>query len=316
MAPIFVSYVITCPNYPDKPAKETVMLERLQKIISAAGITSRRASEDLILAGRVTVNGTVVTELGSKADPSVDTVCVDGKPLTIASKKLYILLYKPVGYLTTLDDPEGRPLVTDLLKEVGERVYPVGRLDYNTEGLLLLTSDGEWANQLMHPRHEVEKEYHVRVRGKVHKSQLDQMAGGVEIDGKKTAPARVSMIKEGEQNDWFSITIHEGRNRQVRRMCEAVSLSVVRLRRVRYGMLTMGSLKPGEFRYLTEAEVAGLRDPHQKHAAAAPRTPATTRSSASARTAQRPAAAQKPSHLAANGKHSTPTKRNRPPRKP
>ena len=115
---------------------------------------------------------------------------MDGKPLTIASKKLYILLYKPVGYLTTLDDPEGRPLVTDLLKEVGERVYPVGRLDYNTEGLLLLTSDGEWANQLMHPRHEVEKEYHVRVRGKVHKSQLDQMAGGVEIDGKKDRPGQ------------------------------------------------------------------------------------------------------------------------------
>jgi 23S rRNA pseudouridine2605 synthase len=270
------------------------MLERLQKIISAAGITSRRASEELILAGRVTVNGIVVSELGSKADPAVDTVAVDGKPLTIASRKLYILLYKPVGYLTTLDDPEGRPLVTDLLKEVGERVYPVGRLDYNTEGLLLLTSDGEWANRLMHPRHEVEKEYHVRVRGKVHKSQLDQLAGGVEIEGKKTAPARVCMIKEGEQNDWFSITIHEGRNRQVRRMCEAVSLSVVRLRRVRYGSLSMGTLKPGEFRYLTEAEVSGLCDPHQKQAAAAPKAPGASRSAASTRTPQRTAASKAP----------------------
>jgi 23S rRNA pseudouridine2605 synthase len=292
------------------------MLERLQKIISAAGITSRRASEELILAGRVTVNGSVVSELGSKADPATDTVAVDGKPLTIASKKLYILLYKPVGYLTTLDDPEGRPLVVDLLKEVGERVYPVGRLDYNTEGLLLLTSDGEWANRLMHPRHEVEKEYHVRVRGKVHKSQLDQLAGGVEIEGRKTAPARVCMIKEGDQNDWFSITIHEGRNRQVRRMCEAVSLSVVRLRRVRYGMLSMGALKPGEYRFLTEAEVNELRNPNQKQVTAASKTPAATRSAASARTPQRSTVATTPSSRASTGKRSSSSKKNGSPRKP
>jgi 23S rRNA pseudouridine2605 synthase len=299
-APIFV-------NLP----KELPMLERLQKIISAAGITSRRASEELILAGRVTVNGAVVTELGSKADPAADIITVDGKQLTIASKKIYILLYKPVGYLTTLDDPENRPLVTDLLKEVGERVYPVGRLDYNTEGLLLLTSDGEWANQLMHPRHEVEKEYHVRVRGKVHKSQLDQLAGGVEIEGRKTAPARVCMIKEGEQNDWFSLTIHEGRNRQVRRMCEAVSLSVVRLRRVRYGMLSMGALKPGEFRYLTEAEVSGLRDPHQKQVTD------SARPTASKRAPQRPTAAStKPSQHTSAGKRPTTPQKYGSPRKP
>lgn len=292
------------------------MLERLQKIISAAGITSRRASEELILAGRVTVNGTIVNELGSKADPAIDTVAVDGKPLTIASKKLYILLYKPVGYLTTLDDPEGRPLVTDLLKEIGERVYPVGRLDYNTEGLLLLTSDGEWANQLMHPRNEVEKEYHVRVRGKVHKSQLDQLAGGVDIEGRKTAQARVSMIKEGEQNDWFSITIHEGRNRQVRRMCEAVSLSVVRLRRVRYGLLTMGTLKPGEFRFLTEAEVAGLRDPRLKPAVAASRVTAAAKPAASPRKPMRPAAAASSSSRAPSGKRTLSSTKNGPPRRP
>jgi len=292
------------------------MQERLQKIISAAGVTSRRASEELILAGRVTVNGTVVTELGSKADPSVDTVAVDGNPLTIASKKLYILLYKPVGFLTTLDDPEGRPLVTDLLKEVGERVYPVGRLDYNTEGLLLLTTDGEWANQLMHPRHEVEKEYHVRDRGKVHKSQLDQLAGGVDIDGRKTAPARASMIKEGEQNDWFSLTIHEGRNRQVRRMCEAVSLAVVRLRRVRYGMLSLGALKPGEFRYLTEAEVRGLRDPGLKQSSSPSRTPAAPGPTSSVRAPQRPAAATRPSQHTSAGKRPTGPKKNGSTRKP
>jgi 23S rRNA pseudouridine2605 synthase len=292
------------------------MLERLQKIISAAGITSRRASEELILAGRVTVNGVVVTELGSKADPVSDTVAVDGRPLSIATKKLYILLYKPAGYLTTLDDPEGRPLVTDLLKEVGERVYPVGRLDYNTEGLLLLTSDGEWANQLMHPRNEVEKEYHVRVRGKVHKSQLDQLAGGVDLEGRKTAPARVAMIKEGEQNDWFSITIHEGRNRQVRRMCEAVSLSVVRLRRVRYGMLTMGALKPGEFRYLTDAEMEGLRDPHQKNSTAGLRSPAATRTARPVRAPQRAAGSPASSHHTSAGKRPPASHKKGPPRKP
>lgn len=292
------------------------MLERLQKIISAAGITSRRASEELILAGRVTINGIVVTELGSKADTASDTVAVDGKPLTIAAKRLYILLYKPVGYMTTLDDPEGRPLVTELLKEIGERVYPVGRLDYNTEGLLLLTNDGDWANHLMHPRHEVEKEYHVRVRGKVHKSQLDQLAGGVDIDGRKTAPARVGIIKEGEQNDWFSLTIHEGRNRQVRRMCEAVSLSVVRLRRVRYGMLSLDTLKPGEFRFLTEAEVDGLRNPHQKKGTGAPRTPSTARPATTAGKPQRPAPSSAPSQHKPSGKRPSGTKKQGAPRRP
>jgi 23S rRNA pseudouridine2605 synthase len=299
------------------------MLERLQKIISAAGITSRRASEELILAGRVSVNGTVVTELGSKADPSQDTISVDGKPLSISSKKLYILLFKPVGYMTTMDDPEGRPLVTDLLKEIGERVYPVGRLDYNTEGLLLLTNDGDWANHLMHPRHEVEKEYHVRVRGKVHRSQLDQLAGGVDIDERKTATARVSMIKEGEQNDWFSITIHEGRNRQVRRMCEAVSLSVVRLRRVRYGMLSLDTLKPGEFRFLTESEVNGLRNPHQKPGATAARTktqtpvrPSDSSARPSQRSGQRPGATQSPAPRPPAGKRPTGPKKHGAPRKP
>lgn len=243
------------------------MLERLQKLISQAGITSRRAAEELILAGRVTVNGVVVTELGSKADPAVDNITVDGKPVKPVSNHLYILLNKPVGFMTTLDDPGGRQLVTDLLQDIKERVYPVGRLDYNTEGLLLLTNDGEWANKLMHPRHEIDKEYHVRIRGKAHKSQLDQLIAGVMIDDKKTAPATVQLIKDGEQNDWISITIHEGRNRQIRRMCEAVSLSVVRLKRVRYGNLEIGALKPGQYRLLTNAEVQDLLAPSKKKTA-------------------------------------------------
>ncbi len=234
------------------------MLERLQKIISAAGITSRRASEELILNGQVAVNGVVVTELGTKADSSVDTITVNGKPLRVSEERLYILLNKPTGYITALKDGQGRKLVTDLLKDVPERVYPVGRLDYNTEGLLLLTNDGEWANRLMHPRHEVEKEYHVRVRGKVMDQQLKRMEDGVELEDGKTAPAVVRLIKSGEQNDWISVTIHEGRNRQVRRMCEAVSLSVVRLKRIRYGSLSLGTLRDGQFRYLTDAEVQEL----------------------------------------------------------
>jgi len=234
------------------------MLERLQKIISAAGITSRRASEALILNGQVAVNGVVVTELGSKADPSTDTITVDGKVLKISAQRLYILLNKPPGYITALKDSQGRPLVTDLLKDVPERVYPVGRLDYNTEGLLLLTNDGEWANRLMHPSNEIEKEYHVRVRGKVLDQQLKRMAEGVELEDGKTAPAVVNLVKSGEQNDWISVAIHEGRNRQVRRMCEAVSLSVVRLKRIRYGTLMLGTLRAGQFRYLSESEVHQL----------------------------------------------------------
>jgi 23S rRNA pseudouridine2605 synthase len=237
------------------------MQERLQKLISQAGITSRRAAEELILAGRVTVNGVVVTELGSKADPAVDTITVDGKPVKPVTSHLYILLNKPAGFMTTLDDPEGRQLVTDLLPEIKERVYPVGRLDYNTEGLLLLTNDGDWANKLMHPRHEIEKEYHIRVRGKVHQNQIDQLQKGVMLDDRPTAPATVRLIKDGEQNDWLSITIHEGRNRQIRRMCEAVSLSVVRLKRIRYGTLELGPLKPGQYRNLTEREVRDLLIP-------------------------------------------------------
>lgn len=234
------------------------MLERLQKIISAAGITSRRASEALILNGQVAVNGMVVSELGSKADPDKDTITVDGKPLRINKQRIYILLNKPPGYITALKDSQDRPLVTDLLKDVPDRVYPVGRLDYNTEGLLLLTNDGEWANRLMHPSHEIEKEYHVRVRGKVIDQQLKRMAEGVELEDGMTAPAVVSLVKSGEQNDWISVAIHEGRNRQVRRMCEAVSLSVVRLKRIRYGSLGLGTIRGGQFRYLTETEVKQL----------------------------------------------------------
>lgn len=236
------------------------MEERLQKILSQAGVASRREAERMITDGRVMVNGAPVTELGTKADPSRDNITVDGKPVTVEEKRVYILLNKPVGYMTTLKDPEGRPIVTDLLKGLGVRVYPVGRLDYNTEGLLLLTNDGAWANRLAHPRHEVDKEYLVRVRGTVSREQMTCLEQGVELEDGKTAPARVALSKQSDNNTWLSITIHEGRYRQVRRMCEAVSLSVVRLRRVRYGTLAIGELKLGEYRRLSTGEVAELAD--------------------------------------------------------
>ena len=234
------------------------MLERLQKILSQAGIASRREAETIITAGRVTVNGTVVTELGTKADPDTDRITCDGKPVKPVSRKVYILLYKPAGYMTTLKDPEGRPLVTDLLKGVGARVFPVGRLDYNTEGLLLLTNDGAWANNLAHPRHEVDKEYMVKVQGAVSDEQLKRLVSGGELEDGLTAPAAARVVHEGDKTSWISITIHEGRFRQVRRMCSAVGLSVVRLKRVGYGPLELGTMKPGEYRLLTSREAEKL----------------------------------------------------------
>jgi len=237
------------------------MKERLQKILSQAGISSRRGAEELIDEGRVSVNGVLVMEKGTKADPETDVIAVDGKAITLNVSKKYLVLYKPAGYMTTLKDPQGRPLVTDLLSGISERVYPVGRLDYNTEGLLLLTNDGEWANSLAHPRHEVDKEYHVRVKGTVSAGQMQRLAGGVELDDGKAAPAEVRIVRESDNNTWLSIIIHEGRYRQVRRMCEAVSLSVVRLKRVRYGFLGLEGLKAGEYRALTPDEVERLRRP-------------------------------------------------------
>ncbi len=234
------------------------MLERLQKILAQAGVASRREAEGFITAGRVTVNGKVVSELGSKADPEKDTILLDGRLIKKEERKVYLMLYKPAGYVTTQKDPEGRPVVRSLLSGIPERVYPVGRLDYNTEGLLLLTNDGDWAQILAHPSYGVEKEYHVRVRGKVATGQLKMLASGVDLDDGRAATAKVKIIKESDSNTWLSLVIHEGRNRQVRRMCEAVSLSVVRLKRVRIGFLQLDSMRPGDFRLLTAAEVARI----------------------------------------------------------
>lgn len=234
------------------------MQERLQKILSGAGIASRRSAEVMITDGRVTVNGQTVTELGSKADPDTDRIAVDGKPLSVPKKKVYLLLNKPSGYVTTLSDPGGRPIVTDLLKDIPERLYPVGRLDFNTEGLLLLTNDGEWANRLAHPSHEVEKEYLVKIRGSLSSDKIALLSKGVKLDDGLTAPAKIEIIRVLEKNVWFTITIHEGRFRQVRRMCEAVELPLVKLKRVRYGTVLLGDLKAGEYRLLDPAEAEAL----------------------------------------------------------
>jgi 23S rRNA pseudouridine2605 synthase len=241
------------------------MRERLQKILSGAGIASRRAAEEYIVQGRVSVNGETVTALGAKADPDADDIRVDGRRLKRQKRRRYILLYKPRGYITTRSDPQRRPTVIDLLNKGGVReyVYPVGRLDYESEGLLLLTNDGELAATLTHPSHEVAREYEARVRGVPNRHTVERLSAGVMLDGRKTSPAEVEIRKviesRAEPETILSITIHEGRNRQVRRMCESVGHPVVRLRRVRIGPISDPNIRPGEFRDLTPKEVAALR---------------------------------------------------------
>jgi 23S rRNA pseudouridine2605 synthase len=237
--------------------------ERLQKILSAAGVASRRLSEELILQGRVSVNGKTITELGTKADPDADEIKVDGRRIKTTQRKRYVLLNKPRGYITTRSDPQGRPTVMDLVHAVKEYIYPVGRLDYDSEGLLLLTNDGELAARLTHPRHEVEKVYEARVKGVPDDHTLDRLARGVPIDGRRTAPAKIRASEpfakgSGEQTI-VEISIHEGRQRQVRKMFEAVGHPVVRLKRVRIGPLEDRDMPTGHWRELTPEEVAKLQ---------------------------------------------------------
>ena len=239
---------------------------RLQKIISTAGIASRRSAETLIADGRVTVNGEAVRELGSKADPERDDIRVDGRRVKPPARRRYILLNKPRGYITTRSDPEKRPTVIDLLNTGGVReyVYPVGRLDYDSEGLLLLTSDGELAEKLTHPRHGIGREYHVRVRGVPDDRAIERLRKGLALDGERTAPATVDLHKVIESTSHgpdaiLSMVIYEGRNRQVRRMCEAIGHPVSRLKRVRIGPIKDDHIRPGEFRDLDDSEIAALK---------------------------------------------------------
>ena len=234
------------------------MEERLQKILSARGVASRRAAETLLDAGRVTVNGRTA-QVGDRADPERDEIRVDGRPLPPLDRRTYLVLNKPRGYVTTLSDEKGRRTVAQLVAGCGARVWPVGRLDLDSEGLLILTDDGELTQKLLHPSHEVEKEYHVWVEGDVEQA-LPILRGPLSLDGVRLHPAQVEVLDAGV----LSVTIHEGRNRQVRRMCAAAGLKVRRLRRVREGSLTLGNLKAGCWRPLTAEELSHLLEDKTK----------------------------------------------------
>lgn len=232
------------------------MKERLQKIISLYGIASRRKAEEMISAGRICVNGCSAA-LGMSADPDTDEILLDGKPLPRKSEFVYIMLHKPRGFVTTLSDEKGRPCVSALVKDCPTRVYPVGRLDMDSEGLLILTNDGEFANKLMHPSKEVEKTYLVAVTGFTD-AGLERLKQPVTLDGYTIRPPKVALIKRSGEKAQLQIIIHEGRNRQIRRMCDLAGMEVRRLRRVGEGALRLGNLAPGTWRYLTDEEKAKL----------------------------------------------------------
>ena len=233
------------------------MKERLQKILSARGVASRRKAEEMILNGLVTVNGAVAA-LGDSADPENDEILVAGTPLPTSQENVYILLHKPRGYVTTLSDEKGRPNAAQLVADCGVRVYPVGRLDMDSEGLLLFTNDGEFANALMHPKHEVKKIYDTWVTGYVPGAEV-KLSRPVELDGYTIRPPKVKLIRTDGAKAKFQITIHEGRNRQVRRMCEAAGMTVTRLKRIKEGNLSLGDLPLGKWRYLTADEVKAMK---------------------------------------------------------
>lgn len=232
-------------------------MERLQKILSARGLASRRAAEEWIKAGRVTVNGKTAA-LGDTADADTDEICVDGNPLPRQERLVYLVLHKPRGYVTTLHDEKGRPDAAQLVADCGARVYPVGRLDMDSEGLLLFTNDGAFANRLMHPSHQVEKTYEVQVSGYA-AEKLTLLRRPIVLDGYRIAPPEVRLLSRAGDKAWIQVVIHEGRNRQVRRMCQAAGLAVLRLKRTREGDLRLGDLPLGKWRSLTEAEIENLK---------------------------------------------------------
>ena len=233
------------------------MKERLQKILSARGVASRRKAEEMIQNGLIRVNG-AIARLGDTADPDEDEILVEGSPLPTPNDHVYILLHKPRGYVTTLSDEKGRPNAAQLVADCGVRVYPVGRLDMDSEGLLLFTNDGDFANALMHPKHEVKKTYDTWVTGYVPGAEA-KLSRPIELDGYTIRPPKVKLIRADGRKAKFQITIHEGRNRQVRRMCEAAGMTVTRLKRIKEGNLSLGDLPLGKWRYLTPDEVAALK---------------------------------------------------------
>lgn len=231
------------------------MEERLQKILSRAGLCSRRGAEELIRQGKVTVDGRVVTEMGVKVDPALHLIECNGLPVTQVEQKVYILLNKPKGYLSTLSDPQRRPIVTDLLKEVKSRVFPVGRLDYDTEGALILTNDGECSQQILHPSFEVNKTYVATISGNPPQKKLTELENGIMLEGKTTWPAEIKVLSTGKRQTVVQIIIHEGRKRQVRKMFAAIGHRVLELKRVAYGGLQLGNLPTGAYRILTRKDL-------------------------------------------------------------
>ncbi len=231
--------------------------ERLQKILASWGIASRRKSEEIIRAGRVTVNGKSAG-LGDRALPGKDVICLDGERLSAPGKKIYLALHKPRGFVTTMRDERGRRCVAQLVEDLGERVYPVGRLDKDSEGLLLMTNDGEFANLVSHPKQHVAKTYRVTVRPGITEDQLTQIAVGIEIDGRVTAPARVKVLQQQAGRVVLEIVLYEGRNREIRKICDALGLEVARLKRVAVGPVKLGMLPQGKYRELTKEELRGL----------------------------------------------------------
>ncbi|HEU5161984.1 MAG TPA: pseudouridine synthase [Thermoanaerobaculia bacterium] len=273
--------------------------DRLQKIIARAGLASRREAEEMILAGRVRVNGRVVTELGTKADAVRDHIKVDGKMLRQAEDPRYILLYKPKEVMTTMEDPEGRTTVVDYLKGVRERVFPIGRLDFHSEGLLVLTNDGELAYRLSHPSHGTVKTYHVKVKGVPQERLVEKLERGIVLDGKRTRPAEIGRLRttgrgDDEGNSWFEVKLSEGRTQQIRKMFKAIGHPVAKLKRVAIGQLSDAALQPGQWRDLSPREVRLLTrketEPRRTPRAAAGRAPKGPTKKAAAR---RPASKKK-----------------------
>jgi 23S rRNA pseudouridine2605 synthase len=302
-----------------------VQLERLQKIIAHAGFASRREAEVMIREGRVTVNGRVVTELGTRANPDRDHIKVDGKLITKAETHRYILLYKPKEVMTTVEDPQGRRTVIDFIRGVRERIYPVGRLDFHSEGLILITNDGDLAYKVSHPRHGSVKTYHVKVRGVPEDRLIDKLQRGITLDGKRTLPCEIVRLRttarNEEGNSWFEVKLREGRTQQIRKMFQAVGHPVAKLKRVAIGPISDPKLTAGEWRELSKQEVkllSTVMEPKkeakprraaakrvQSRAKAAPATPAPKKKRATATKPKRRSAPSAPAAAARDRKGRT-----------
>lgn len=236
------------------------MKVRLNKYLAQCGVASRREADRMIEEGRVDVNGQTVDSLGRLIDPEKDVVCVDGRSVRPSEGVVYVMLNKPRGYLVTMKDPFGRPTIMNLLPRLRVRMFPVGRLDLDSEGLLLLTNDGDLANRLLHPRYRVSREYRVQLRGQADLSRLKRLEKGITLDGKRTAPARIRVLRRRKTETLLKVTLWEGRKRELRRMFEAIGYPVAELKRVRFGSLSLGNLRKGEWRFLTPLEVARLKE--------------------------------------------------------